>query len=56
MLHEWRTGVKQAVEFSANAYLDVYYGHLETFTHIKNQRAGAFHHDGRHIYQGKVSF
>jgi hypothetical protein len=33
-LHEWRTGIYQPVGFSANTYLDVYYGHINTFNHV----------------------
>lgn len=42
-LHEWRTGEQQIVEFSANAYLDVYLGHVNTLKHIRENREGAFH-------------
>jgi hypothetical protein len=42
-LYEWRTGEQQVAEFSANAYLDVYIGHLNTLKHIQEHRAGAFH-------------
>ena len=42
-LYEWRTGYHQSSEFSANAYLDVYNGHVHTFNHIFENRNGAFH-------------
>ena len=42
-LYEWRTGEQQTSEFSANAYLDVYLGHINTLKHIRDKRAGAFH-------------
>ena len=42
-LYEWRTGEQQVAEFSANAYLDVYNGHVNTLKHIQDHRAGAFH-------------
>ena len=42
-LYEWRTGKQQVMEFSANAYLDVYNGHVNTLKHIQEHRAGAFH-------------
>jgi hypothetical protein len=31
------------MEFSANAYLDVYFGHVNTLNHIAEQREGAYH-------------
>ena len=42
-IYEWRTGEQQIAEFSANAYLDVYLGHVNTLKHIQNNREGAFH-------------
>jgi hypothetical protein len=42
-LYEWRTGIHQTVGFSANAYLDVYQGHLDTFNHVTAERVNAFH-------------
>ncbi|KAI9433896.1 hypothetical protein H4582DRAFT_1788704, partial [Lactarius indigo] len=42
-LYEWRTGEQQVTEFSANAYLDVYNGHVNTLNHIRKEREGAFH-------------
>lgn len=42
-IHEWRTGEQQIAEFSANAYLDVYLGHINTLKHIREHREGAFH-------------
>jgi hypothetical protein len=42
-LHEWSTGEQQVTEFSANAYLDVYNGHVNTLKHIRANREGAFH-------------
>ena len=42
-LYESRTGVHVATGFSANAYLDVYQGHVNTFQHIRDQRSNSFH-------------
>jgi Domain of unknown function (DUF6532) len=42
-LYEWRTGVHKATGFTANAYLDVYLGHVNTFNHIREERSNAFH-------------
>ena len=36
-------GKQQVMEFSANTYLDVYNGHVNTLKHIQEHRAGAFH-------------
>jgi hypothetical protein len=41
-LYEWRTGEQQFTEFSANSYLDVYNGHVDTLHLILDKRAGAF--------------
>jgi hypothetical protein len=42
-LYEWRTGEQQVTEFSANAYLDVYQGHVNTLKHIRAERENGFH-------------
>ena len=42
-IHEWRTGEQQITEFSSNAYIDVYQGHVNTLKHILEKRPGAFH-------------
>ncbi|KAN0141246.1 hypothetical protein V8E53_001002 [Lactarius tabidus] len=42
-LYEWHHGDQQVGEFSANAYLDVYLGHINTLKHIRENRNGAFH-------------
>ncbi|KAN0134201.1 hypothetical protein V8E53_007973 [Lactarius tabidus] len=42
-LREWSTGEQQITEFSANAYLDVYNGHVNTLKHIRERREGGFH-------------
>jgi hypothetical protein len=42
-LYEWRTGEQQVMEFSANAYLDVYEGHVNTLKHIQGERENGFH-------------
>lgn len=49
-LHEWRTGTYQSVEFSANSYLDVYYGHINTFNHVLDERSASFHQMMANIY------
>ncbi|KAN0125340.1 hypothetical protein V8E53_015597, partial [Lactarius tabidus] len=49
-LYEWRTGVQQVAEFSANGYLDVYLGHVNTLKHIREHCAGAFHFMMANIY------
>ncbi|KAF8261295.1 hypothetical protein EI94DRAFT_1810478 [Lactarius quietus] len=42
-IYEWRNGACQVTEFLANAYLDVYNGHINTLKHIQENREGAFH-------------
>lgn len=42
-IHEWHSGKHHSMEFSANVYLDVYQGHINTFHHIRERRSGAFH-------------
>ncbi|KAF8260875.1 hypothetical protein EI94DRAFT_1811120 [Lactarius quietus] len=42
-LYKWRTGEQQAHEFSANAYMDVYAGHVNTLRHIMENWEGTFH-------------
>ncbi|KAI9434952.1 hypothetical protein H4582DRAFT_2080215 [Lactarius indigo] len=42
-LYEWRGGVQQTTEFSANAYMDVYLANMNTLKHIQNYRECAFH-------------
>ena len=42
-LYEWRTREQQVAEFSANAYLDVYIGHVNTLKHIQDHHPGTFH-------------
>jgi len=42
-IQEWSTGQHKAVEFSANSYLDVYLGNVNTFCHIREKRPEAFH-------------
>ncbi|KAF8465778.1 hypothetical protein DFH94DRAFT_698694 [Russula ochroleuca] len=41
-LYEWRTGVHITAGFTANAYLDVYQGHVGTFNHIQEQKPNVF--------------
>ncbi|KAN0113977.1 hypothetical protein V8E52_007126 [Russula decolorans] len=42
-IHKWRTGVHQPTDFSTNAYIDAYNGHVGTLNHLRAQRSGAFH-------------
>ncbi|KAI9434267.1 hypothetical protein BJY52DRAFT_1231243 [Lactarius psammicola] len=37
-IYEWHTGEQQVTEFSANVYLDVYHGNVNTLTHIRENR------------------
>ncbi|KAH9075025.1 hypothetical protein EDB83DRAFT_2515878 [Lactarius deliciosus] len=42
-LYEWHNGEQQVTEFSANTYLDVYLGHVNTLNHICANREGVYH-------------
>jgi Domain of unknown function (DUF6532) len=42
-IQEWRTGTHRTQDFSANSFLDVYSGHVNTFNHIRERREDAFH-------------
>lgn len=42
-LYEWHTREHQVTEFSANVYLDVYQGHVNTLKHIQEMCEGVFH-------------
>ncbi|KAN0125967.1 hypothetical protein V8E52_001174 [Russula decolorans] len=50
-IQEWRTGVQRSVEFSTNAYLDVYNGHVNTFNHIRLNQEESFHTMMTDIYR-----
>ena len=49
-IYEWRTGFHHPAEFSANSYLDVYVGHIQTMDHIFKNRNGSFHRMMADIY------
>ncbi|KAI9444390.1 hypothetical protein BJY52DRAFT_1194415 [Lactarius psammicola] len=49
-LYEWRTGEHQVMEFSANSYLDVYQGHVNTLRLIQKKRGSAFRSMMANIY------
>ena len=42
-IKQWNTGEYKFLEFSANSFLDVYHGHVNTFKHIREKREDAFH-------------
>jgi hypothetical protein len=42
-IREWRTGTHHSIDFSANGYLDVYQGHVDTLMHISERRNNAYH-------------
>ena len=42
-IKEWETGKQKALDFSANSYLDVYNGNVNTFEHIRTNCKEAFH-------------
>ncbi|KAF8262615.1 hypothetical protein EI94DRAFT_1704624 [Lactarius quietus] len=49
-LKEWSTGEYKRYHFTANMYLDVYKGHLDTLDKIENQRKGTYHRMMSDIY------
>jgi len=49
-IHEWRAGYHQATEFSTDAYIDAYNGHIGTLQRIEVERPGAFHTMMAHVY------
>ncbi|KAF8259410.1 hypothetical protein EI94DRAFT_1707127 [Lactarius quietus] len=42
-IYDWQTGEQVVAEFSANAFLDIYNGHVNTLKHIRERHEGAFH-------------
>ncbi|KAN0133592.1 hypothetical protein V8E53_008580 [Lactarius tabidus] len=50
VLFEWHSGKQDVEDFSANSYLDVYLGHIETLREILTQQSGAFHSMMADIY------
>jgi hypothetical protein len=49
-LHEWRGGEHWVIGFSANMFLDVYLGHINTLKSIKEKNGMAFHSMMMDIY------
>jgi hypothetical protein len=50
MIYEWRHGQHQHADFSANSFIDVYQGHVQTLQHILDQREGAYYQLTETIY------
>ncbi|KAH9952290.1 hypothetical protein BGW80DRAFT_1260950 [Lactifluus volemus] len=50
-LADWRSGSSKPCEFTANAYHDVYLGHISTLQHIENTRSQGFHRMMADIYE-----
>jgi hypothetical protein len=50
-LADWRSGSSKPVDFTANAYQDVYLGHISTLQHIEDTRKQAFHRMLADIYE-----
>ena len=42
-IREWRHGTQKHMEFSAQSYLDVYFGHIEMFAYIRENRIAKYH-------------
>lgn len=49
-IHEWRTGTHKSNDFSADAFLDVYNGHILTMKYIWTERPRAFHLMMKELY------
>ena len=49
-IKEWDTGSHKTIEFSANAFIDVYDGHINTFEHLRKNHADTFHFMMSDIY------
>ncbi|KAN0134133.1 hypothetical protein V8E53_008070 [Lactarius tabidus] len=49
-LYEWRSSEQVVAEFSANSYLDVYRGHVNTLNVIRERRGNAFRSMMAEIY------
>ncbi|KAH9066102.1 hypothetical protein EDB83DRAFT_2315106 [Lactarius deliciosus] len=55
-IYEWRTGVRQVVEFSTTTYFDVYRHHMDTLGFIRDGRDSAFHNMMAKIYTEASEF
>ncbi|KAH8994406.1 hypothetical protein EDB86DRAFT_3078268 [Lactarius hatsudake] len=55
-IYEWRTGVRQVVEFSTTTYFDVYRHHVDTLGFIRDGRDSAFHNMMAKIYTEASEF
>jgi len=53
-IQEWQSGIHRPVEFSTNAYIDVYNGHINTFVHIRSKREESFHNMMSEIYSQAI--
>jgi hypothetical protein len=53
-IEEWLTGKHIGVDFTSNAFADVYNGHVNTFNHIREGREDAFHVMMADIYSQAV--
>ncbi|KAH9997087.1 hypothetical protein BJV77DRAFT_923028, partial [Russula vinacea] len=49
-LYEWRTGEHRPIGFSANMFLNVYFGHINTIKHIEDNNNRVFHSMMSDIY------
>jgi hypothetical protein len=49
-IREWRTGIHQPADFSTDAYLDAYDGHVNTLKHLSVERPSAYHLMMRELY------
>jgi len=54
-IKEWSTGTHKFMEFSSNAFQDVYNGHVNTFRHILENREDAYHLMMSDLYSQAIS-
>ncbi|KAH9161634.1 hypothetical protein EDB89DRAFT_2080488 [Lactarius sanguifluus] len=55
-IYEWRTGIRQVVEFSTTTYFDVYRHHVDTLGFIRDGQDSAFHNMMAKIYTEASEF
>src|SRR6266404_2141535 len=49
-LREWHSGERQAIDFSANSYLDVYIGNMDSINLYRENHNAAYHDLMAYIY------
>jgi hypothetical protein len=49
-IHEWRTGVHESANFSADRYMETYNGHIHSLERIRTRHSAAFHTTMSQLY------